>query len=309
MRPPGYWLRAIAIRLCEPQTVERLVDPIVADLQVEHAALGDDVWRRRRMLVAAYAGFWKAIILHTASSVVHQRPDEHARLRRAVGVSLFNLAVCTATLLLPPLLDQRAWKGDWANRSILALLLVPQALPLSIPAAMCFGIFYAMRAGRATRREISVVLTVAVLASGVAWALMEWGLPRANQAFRELLQAQLTGGRRVHLEPGLNELGLSRLGRRTDAIAVGHYHLLWALCFASIPLSVFAVSVSERVRGALAAVALGFATLVLYYAALQASDSYLSAPGAFPTLAWAPNALFLIAGVGLIARSRRAAPL
>jgi lipopolysaccharide export LptBFGC system permease protein LptF len=57
-------------------------------------------------------------------------------------------------------------------------------------------------------------------------------------------------------------------------------------------------------------VALGFATLLLYYAAVWLSDSYLSAPTAFPILAaWLPNALFLAAAFGLMARSRRAAPL
>ena len=53
---------------------------------------------------------------------------------------------------------------------MLALLLIPQALPLSIPAAVCIGILYAMRARRVTRRDLYGVLTIAVLASAVVWA-------------------------------------------------------------------------------------------------------------------------------------------
>ena len=305
MRPPGYWLRTIATRLCEPQTVERLVDPIVADLQMEHAALGEkNAWRRRRMLIAAYAGFWKAMILHAALSVA-QPASDGARLRRAVGVSLLVLALSTAALTMPPLLNEAALPGDWGFRALLVLLLIPQALPVSIPAAACIGILYAMRAHRATRRDLYGVLMFTFLASTVVWAVIEWGVPGANQAFRELVYAELTG-RRVHLEPGLNELGFTALGRRTDAAAVRHYHLMWALSFAPIALGMFALSLAPRIRGAIAAAALALTVPVLYYAALLVSDSYLLGRAAAPILiAWAPNALFLAAALGLRPRWRR----
>ncbi len=308
MRAPGYWLRAIATRFCRPQTVERLVDPIVADLRAEYDALGDDAWRRRRMLVAAYAGFWKAMILHAASSVV-QQPPERARLRRAIGLSVLMLALLTTALTLPSLLDGYPRGGDWVYRSMLVVLLIPQALPLSIPAAMCIGIFYVMRASQATRRDLNGVIAIALVASAVVWAVIEWGLPGANQAFRELVHAQLTG-RRVHLEPGLSELGFTALGQRTDAAAVRHYHLLLALSFAPIPLGVFALSVAPRIRGALPAAALAVTVPFFYYSALGVSDWYLTHGVAIAILAaWAPNALFLTAALGLMPRWRREAVL
>jgi hypothetical protein len=311
VRAPGYWLRTIATRFCGPQTVERLVDPIVGDLQVEYAALGEaNTWRRRRLLLSTYVAFWKALSLHLVLSV-GQPPPEGVRLRRAVGVSLVMLAVFTAALTAPPLVDGAwgAWGGDWAYRSMLVLLLIPQALPLSIPAAMCIGILYAMRASRVTRRDLYGVVALALIASTVVWAVIEWGLPGANQAFRELVHAQLTG-RRVHLEPGLNELGFTALGQRTDAAAVRHYHLLWALSFAPIPLSVFALSVAARIRGALAATALAVTVPFCYYSALWVSDWYLTQGVAIAMLAaWAPNALFLTAALGLMPRWRREAAL
>ena len=36
MRPPGTRLRALAARLCAAITMERLVDPAIADLQAEY---------------------------------------------------------------------------------------------------------------------------------------------------------------------------------------------------------------------------------------------------------------------------------
>ena len=34
---PGVRLRVIASRLCGAQTMERVIDPLIADLQLEHA--------------------------------------------------------------------------------------------------------------------------------------------------------------------------------------------------------------------------------------------------------------------------------
>jgi hypothetical protein len=300
VRAPGYWLRAIATRCCGPQTVERLVDPIVADLQAEYAALGEaNAWRRRRLRLTTYVAFWKALSLHVLLSLGQSPPDEAARLRRASGISMVMLALFTAALTTPSLVGP-AWAGGWGYRLMLVLLLIPQALPVSIPAAMCIGILYAMRASRVTRRDLYGVIAIALFASTVVWSVVEWGLPGANQAFRELVHAQLTG-RRVHIEPGLNELGFTALGQRTDPGAVRHYHLLWALSFAPIPLSVFALSVAPRIRGALPAAAFAVAVPVLYYGALWVSDWYLTNGVAIPILAaWTPNALFLAAALGLM---------
>jgi lipopolysaccharide export LptBFGC system permease protein LptF len=285
--------------------MERLVDPIVADLQAEYAAFGDEkAWRRRRVLWSAYVGFWKAMSLHVVFSLLRQPPGETARFRHIVTISVIMLLVFTALLTLPPLLGAPGWPGDLAFRTRLALLLIPQALPLSIPAAVCIGIMYAMRAHRVTRRDLYGVLAIAVLASGAVWAVMAWGMPGANQAFRELISAKLTG-HQVHIEPGLAELGFSGLAQRTDAAALRVYHLRWALAFAALPLSLLALSIAQRIRGAMTAVSLAFAAVVVYYAALWVSDSYLRGGVTLPLLsAWAPNAIFLAAALGLSVRWR-----
>src|SRR5687767_11572581 len=236
MSAPGQRLRALAACVCSQKTMERLVDPILADLHAESAAAGADVWRRRRALWLAYIGFWRAVMLHGALSVV--RPDndsEESPMRRTLAFSGLGFVLFTALLVLPPVLDVA---GRWEDPR-LTLLLIPQALPLSLPAGICLGVLCAMRARPATFWRLSVVLTIGAFATCAAWALMEWGVPWANIAWRDLMATRLAGdGRTIHLEPGLNELGLSRLGQRTDSQAVRHYHLLWALCFATIPQQV-----------------------------------------------------------------------
>jgi lipopolysaccharide export LptBFGC system permease protein LptF len=310
VRPPGYWLRIIATRFCGPQTMERLVDPIVADLQTEYAALGEaNAWRRRRLRLSTYVAFWKALSLHVVLSVGEPPQDQGARLRRAIGISFVTRVLFTFVMTTPPVFSELSSQGGWAFRMMLALLLIPQALPLSIPAAVCFGILYAMRAHRVTRRDLYGVLTIAALASGAVWVLMDSGIPRANQAFRELVFEQLTG-QRAHLEPGLSELGFSGLSQRTDPVAMRLNHLWSALSLASLPLSLLALSVAQRIRGAIGAFFLALVAVVVYFTVLWVSDRYLRGGAALPILiVWAPNALFLAAALGSMPRWRREAAL
>ena len=49
MTLPGVRLRAIASCLCYAQTMERVIDPLIADLQLEHAEANHEghVWKGR----------------------------------------------------------------------------------------------------------------------------------------------------------------------------------------------------------------------------------------------------------------------
>ncbi len=124
-----------------------------------------------------------------------------------------------------------------------------------------------------------------------------------------MVHAQLTG-RRVHLEPGLNELGFTALGQRTDAAAMRLYHLRWALSFAPIPLGVFALSVAHASEAQSPPPPSRCTVPFFYYSALWVSDWYLTQGVALPILAaWAPNALFLAAALGLMPRWRREAAI
>lgn len=307
MSAPGRWLRSVAQLICRPRTVERLIDPMISDLHIEYAAALGSRRRRAVVLLSAYAGFWKALILHAALSAVEpSRGGGGSAMWRIVSFSGLGLVLFTCLLVAPPLLDV---SGSWsrAERAILTLILIPQALPLSFPAGVCLGVVLAMRARRVTARHLAIVLIAGAMSSACAWMMLEWGTPRANQQFRELVIARVTDARTVHIEPGLNELGLSRLGHRTDGEAIRHYHLLWALCFATIPLGVFALGMAGTIRRLAPTVALAFAAPLGYILAIMALDNVRH--GTLPQViaaAWAPNLLFVVVGVLLLGVRRGA---
>src|SRR6185436_7139154 len=66
MTPPGTRLRALAARLCAPMTMERLVDPAIADLQAEYeeASRAGAAWRRRWIWMRGHVAFLTMIVVH-----------------------------------------------------------------------------------------------------------------------------------------------------------------------------------------------------------------------------------------------------
>jgi len=65
MTPPGTRLRALAARLCAASTMERLIDPAIADLQAEYeASRTGPGWRRRWIWMRGYIAFFTMIVVH-----------------------------------------------------------------------------------------------------------------------------------------------------------------------------------------------------------------------------------------------------
>src|SRR5262245_15959692 len=134
MSRPGHRLRAFAVLVCRPSTVERLVDPIISDLRIEYAAAAGSSWRRRGLLLRAYAGFWTALAVHAALSLGRRdEAGDKAVVRRAVAFSFLGLALVTVLLTLPPLIDGIYPKVSKVQQLTFAVTLIPQALPISIP--------------------------------------------------------------------------------------------------------------------------------------------------------------------------------
>lgn len=306
MTRPGDGLRWIAARFCDQRTMERLVEPIVADLKAEYdtaAAQGD--WRARWLVWRGYGSFWKALGLHCIMSTFQpSRSDSTDSMRRLVAFSIGALAIMTALLVVPPMLEFK-WDGGPLEKLRLILLLVPQALPLSIPAGICVGVVCAMRGRGTGPRHVAAVLAIAAVATFAVWTMLEWGVPAANQTFREILVARLGDGRLVNLDPGLNELGLSRLSQRTDARAIQHSRLLWALCFATGPLALFSLGLAGVVRRFSAAIAVSITAIVLYWAFMASIDEALREGTLRGAGAWMGNILFMLAGVLMLRYGRR----
>jgi hypothetical protein len=300
MTRPGDGVRAFASRLFAAETMERVIDPIVADLQCEYdeRLAGGRVWRARLSLLRSYVALARAMF----QLGVRPRSD----MARTCIVSVLAAVVMTVALVIPPLLTWPRWRGDPGFTALLLVTLLPQALPLSIPAGLCVAVLWAMRGKVATWRRVGTVLGIALACTVIVWAVLEWVMPAANQGFRELVAARLSDGRAVTLERGPNELGLSRLSERSDPAAVRQYQVLWAICFASAPLGLLAVALARYVRRAASAVALALALCNFYYVILW----ICAASKAGPTLAtlgaaWAPNVVCVLLGSALLVRPHR----
>ena len=129
MRRPGARILPLARRLTDRRTMDRLIAPAVADLQHEYreAARQPGAWPRRRALARGYlsllrlaipVGFGCARRFSTGFLV----EDDHVA-GRLLAFMLAAVAVVTATLVLPPLLEfQQRWPLDTLLFRLLPLL-------------------------------------------------------------------------------------------------------------------------------------------------------------------------------------------
>jgi lipopolysaccharide export system permease protein len=124
-------------------------------------------------------------------------------LREVAAPFLLALAVFTFILQLPPIMRQAESliaKGvPWTTVGHLLLLLVPQALGLTIPMALLVALLIAFGRLSADREMVAVlacgvslyrflipVMALSAAAAGVTMWVLIVGIPDANQAFREI---------------------------------------------------------------------------------------------------------------------------
>jgi lipopolysaccharide export LptBFGC system permease protein LptF len=126
MTPPGNRIRALGARLCSPRTMERLIDPMVADLQTEY---GDAVrqrrgWRSRWIRIAGCVVFLKAVSLHACSksiAITFGWTDED---RRAFGrmIAFSAAAMVVAAICSAASFATLAWVTPAANQAFRELM-------------------------------------------------------------------------------------------------------------------------------------------------------------------------------------------
>jgi Lipopolysaccharide export system permease LptF/LptG len=318
MTRPGVRLHSIAARWCRPGTMERLFDPVLADLQAEYedAVRGGRMWQSRWVWILGHVAFFKLVAWHggeRAMCILHELTRED---RRTLGFCVGTTVVFTLLLVGIPLLS---WSHPEPARW--AIYLIPGALPISIPIGLTFGILWGLGRVAASRRSRRLVLLLAIAASVASFTMLAWVLPAANHAFRVSVAGR-------PFQKGTNELTLSELGRllepgthepmavappatlRTLALV---YHTRWALACAPFVLSLFALAVTGRgQRGRLMLGLAGCAAIFGYYVIMVAAGE-LGLDRTLPVFAaaWTPNALFLILSVAVmkvgLPRSRLAA--
>lgn len=308
MMIPGRALHRIAARICCPSTLERVVEPAIADLQKEYAeaALTGNV-KRAWALMRGYLAIAKAIAMCVLNPPI-QTDDDRRSMVLTMAWSVTFVVASTTLLILPPL-----YNTDVVTSSYVVLTLVPQAVPLAIPIGIAFGIAIGA-SGRMALRASTALLIGATAASMLSFAVLAWGMPAANQAFREIAfrQVRARGNEGpITLQKGANEMTFSELSREIAVLSAGQsrqarqlafsFHLRFSLAVAT--LAVASVLLAVRARRRWLRVTLAVTTCLVYWMLLYAGDA-ASLRGYLPVAvgAWLPNVL-LIALAMLIASS------
>lgn len=316
MTRPGTLLRFLAIRLFDPATLERLIDPSLADLQHEHdeAVRRGHVWRARWVRLAGYIAVWKVFAVSATNAAARAtqdwaRADDRA-VGRTIGHSCATISAILALLMWPTLSsypqrvppDKVAW---------MVIYLVPQALVIAIPLGLLLGILSGLRGRVPTARVRRSVAAVAIGCSVATFVLVAWTMPAANQAFRELMAGRRLAGR------GFNEMTLGELARTpaqnkwivstTENRLAFEFHYRLALAFGSLALGLFAIAVTAVWRGAYRArgmLLVGSLSSIAYYVLLYwaRQAGYTADAQANVAVAWIPNLVFLAIALLLFLR-------
>ena len=292
---PGRALHRVAAALCSAKTLERAVEPAIADLQREYGIVAGNTVSRLWVLITGYGAILKVIVI-CALSVSIETDDERRALVRTLAWCGAMVTVMVVLLMLPPWFDhpRMGWR--------IAMTLIPQALPLAIPIGIAFGIAFA-HSGRPTMNIAKTTLIGAAAASALSFGTLAWAVPAANDAFRRItfreIKAQGYDGPITGLRKGYSEMTLPELRRQIAHFAADgqprivrqatfRFHLRFALAAATFALASLLLAVPVSVRSSrLMIVCTGcFCYWALIFSGERGSvHGYLT-----PTLgAWLPN--------------------
>lgn len=304
---PGRILHRLAASLCSANTLERVVEPAIADLQKEYAG-ADRASSRVRALFAGYVAILKVMAVCAASMPSTQ--DERRALWRTLAWSVGWIVAISALLTLPPLVTHSMQRWD------AAMAVVPQALPLAIPMGIAFGIAFGLSA-RPAMNITRLTLLGGVAASVLSFGVLAWAMPAANQAFREIAFRELTAkgyqGEVRELQKGHNEMTLSELRRQEASFAADGeprqarqfaftFHLRFALAVGTLALASLLLAAPFNHRGLRALIAFG--ACFLYLVLLYTGEALAVSGKALPPVAaaWLPNVVLITSAI-LIALS------
>ena len=300
--------RRFASHVLNGRTMERIVDPIIADVQKEHheATQRGSYWLSYWVVATGSLGLAKALVLWGIERALlapfHLASDDRRPLIRTLGWGALFIATTTAVLALIPLQSlPLGVSSRFAAFFLIALL--PQALPLAIPIGLTLGIVAALDRPGLSPASRKSILGVAVLCSIVSFATIAWIMPRANQAFRTtVFQALGNDGfpRKGDSEMTIGELRkeiavATRLGefRRARWSAVALHHRVSIPC-ATLLLAAFALSLRGRYPSAgrpkLVAIACG--VIAGYYVVAFLGEDFVRRDSLAPIVGvWLPNLL------------------
>jgi hypothetical protein len=224
MTRPAHRIRLFASRIVSTGTMERLVDPILGDIEIERreSVRAGRPWRARWIVAGGYVGLCRALALHGVHEFARGATSDSDGAR-AVRLSIAAFVVVTLAMMLPPLLATRGPLK--ADRGLIAITLVPQAIPLSLPLAVAVGIAVAWPKRAIRRVLLRRALIFGVVGMASALATMEWLVPAGNQAFREIVFRRLNAAgipaESIHPPRGIGERSLSELATLASLFSRG----------------------------------------------------------------------------------------
>ena len=309
---PGRTLQRIAARIAPPATCERVLLPLIADLQFEHSRARSP-WERARARLRSLIAFWTAqTAALTGTIVLGSTFDEIDSTRRRVAQEAWSTAAIGLVMVL---------LGAWQMRGLgLGLGLVGGfVLPSMASAAIPLGVLFATAlAGPVTDRAQEHAVRRTGIATGlVTFAIVAWLTPLANQEYRERTFQLVTKNTVRHpLARGTRELTLGGLSARTAELRASgrtseipplevEWHkkpAIGASCFALALLGAAIAATGWRplLRGAAALV---FATGI--FLALSSAERAADAGRLTPALAmWLPFVSCAVFGFALLRVAR-----
>jgi hypothetical protein len=307
MNLPGTRLRGLAARVCSEKTMERLIDPVIGDLQLEHATA---IGMRRRWLalltgyvafakVTAWCGFWGLREARRNWSYADRQGLLHTLWLS--GCAIVIVSVPLWLLELPRTRDLLASMRDTGfspNASIqrLMIYLVPAILPLSVPVGLAIGAALGAHARTLSRRLIVAIMLVTVGVSGASLVTIGWITPVTNQSYREALIGKTIprGDRELTLIELRRSFAMRDLETARRAVFEFHSRLSWAVT--PMTLAAFALVVAvrrcPRLMGALGAVGLA---AFGYYVALWLGNGFSKDGVLSPQVgAWLPQMALIL---------------
>jgi hypothetical protein len=288
--------------------MERLVDPVIADLQ--HEIDSTTGTRRWIVLLIGYFTFWRILAVSIPALWVERSlrrlvaPSCRPFVTAAVAAAATTLVV-TAALMTPPIqaISRRHELGLWL------LTLVPQALPFSIPLAIFAGIVSGLKGQRVTRTIRRAVMFVGLSGVLASCGTVVWMVPAANQAFRVAIAGQPLPRGPAEMSPQSlrnQALTMNNQGRPEKAGALLlSYHARWAIVASPVIFALFALGLIAVHLSRISTVASGFGACVVYvYYFFELG--MLVRPSMFANewfafcLAWLPNLLIVIVSAALL---------
>ncbi len=313
-------VRRLLARVCSDATLARIVDPTLADMRVES---NRPAWLGYLALVRALAAHGVMSLPDRASRV--WRDDDRA-MPRLAALSLTAAFVTALPFVLMPMLGpaRMALVGPIdgmiprsARTAEMFLLLLPQAMALTLPAALLVGVPIALRGRSITpriRRRGIALLVLFAIATGI---VIDRIMPTTNQTYRVLVSGQ-------PVPRGPNETAFAGLRRQIAALKGFHgsdehvrfleyrIHLRMALIAAPLPLGLLALALTGtrfgRRRPWLVAV-VGLAGYLLMLFPLDLAARTLIQRTALPPalLAWFPMIVIALLALTIQRRASTAA--